>query len=60
MICIVHAQGVLGSNRHICGDTLCFESGCLEQSYVDYGPVSWYDQTVYLPGLDTRTIELES
>ncbi len=58
--CIVHVQGVLGPNRHMCEDTLCLESNCLGQSCVDYGPVSWYDQTVYLLGLDTGTMELES
>jgi len=60
VMCVVHVRGVLRPNRHMCGDTLCLESDCLGQSCVDYGPVSWYDWTVYLPGLDTRTIELES
>jgi len=60
IICVVHVLRVLGSNRHMCGDTLCLESNCLGQSCVDYGPVSWYDWMVYLLGLDTGMMELES
>jgi len=45
----------------MCEGTLCLESNHLGQSCVDYGPVSWYDWMVYLPGSDTgMMIELES
>jgi len=58
--CVLHVRGVLGPNRHMCGSTLCLESDHLGQSCVDYGPVSWYDWTVYLPGSDAGMMELES
>jgi len=60
VMCMMHVHGVLIPNNTMCEDTLCLESNCLGQSCVDYSPVSWYDQMVYLPGLDTGMIELES
>jgi len=60
VICVLHARGMLGPNRHMCKDTLCLGSDHLGQSCVDYGPVSLYDWMACLPGSDTGMVELES